>query len=140
MTFSPQRFGERLRQLRGDLTLEELSLLSGVPVHTLRRYERGQNEKIDFADVVALGNALGLSPNQMAAIADLWVLPESEATQLGSEIQRALERLKNYMVGLSEREQARMITMLDLVMVVDRQQRQVEQQEPDQLLLLIRNR
>lgn len=137
--FSPQRFGERLKRLRGSLSIEEASLLSGVAAHTLRRYERGLNEKIDFTDALAIGKAFGLSPNQLAALAGLWVLPESEQVQLNDEVLRGVERLKSYLLELDPMGQQRMLALIDLALVVDRQRQQEQNQQGDPLLQLLKN-
>lgn len=135
---NPQRFGQRLRVLRGEMSVDELSTLSGVAPHTLRRIEKGQIEKPSFSDVVAIGQALGLAPNEIAAAADLWALPETiEEMRLDPQMQ-SIERLTQYMATLDAEGRARMATLIDMAILVDKQRRSELSRGRDPLTALLR--
>jgi transcriptional regulator with XRE-family HTH domain len=119
---SPAVLAERLRGLREAKRLlpEDVAQRSGVPVHTYRRYERGENEKIPFDHVVALGKFYGLTPNEMAALAGIWVL-QDQSTGVRT-IDRFLELMGTFLRELSSKRADVNIEFFTTLMEVERLQ------------------
>jgi transcriptional regulator with XRE-family HTH domain len=63
-----QRLGAVLRQARGERTMAEIAVRSGVPVETLRKIETGRIPTPAFFTIAALADTLGLELSHLAAI------------------------------------------------------------------------
>lgn len=65
------RIGERIKRFReqSDLTLAELSMLSGVPANTLSNIERGK-ENPSYSRIFAISKGLGLPISLIVQIDD----------------------------------------------------------------------
>jgi transcriptional regulator with XRE-family HTH domain len=62
-----ERLGAILRQARGTRSMADVAAESGVPVETLRKIETGRIATPAFFTVVALGAALGVDLERVAA-------------------------------------------------------------------------
>jgi transcriptional regulator with XRE-family HTH domain len=77
-------FREKLLSLRESAGMSQpgLAEASGVPVSTLRNYEQGRTgERINFAYVVKLASALGVTCAAFADCEDVVAEPEEEDTK-----------------------------------------------------------
>lgn len=94
---SQMLFGERIRALRvlAQKSVEEMAEELGMSPSTYRRLERGETDKIPLEDAIKIGLAHRLSPNEVAALAELWTISESpnDPTPLGREIELLRNRL-----------------------------------------------
>ncbi|MFI9379668.1 helix-turn-helix domain-containing protein [Kutzneria sp. NPDC052558] len=64
-----RRLGAQLRAARGDRALGEVALAAGISPETLRKIETGRLPTPAFGTVACLGEALGLSVQDLA---DAW--------------------------------------------------------------------
>ncbi|NAZ86933.1 helix-turn-helix domain-containing protein [Kineococcus indalonis] len=62
-----RRLGELLRRARGELTVVQVSALSGVPAETLRKIEAGRVPTPAFFTVAAVATALGVPLDALAS-------------------------------------------------------------------------
>lgn len=119
---NPTLFGERLRVLRADRTLEEMAEIVGIPWHSLGRLERGETRQISLEDAVKLAKAYELTVDEMAALAELWCVPEAQQPQLAER----LNVLYNRLLDLSaERQQMLLMlfnTLIDVELSVQQKQ------------------
>lgn len=109
----PVRFGERIRALRGKRTQEQIAEALGMHTQAYYRLEKGETKNPPLEDVVNLGLVLGATPNEMAALADLWRVPEEPET----EMREQLEYIRN---GLYELPTERRQHVLDLLATIVR--------------------
>ncbi|PYC88225.1 transcriptional regulator [Streptomyces tateyamensis] len=82
-----ERFGNLLRQARGDRSMVEVAAAAGVSAETLRKIETGRAPTPAFFTVAALAHALHLSLDELAtACAEA----EAEAVAAGGGGDQAL--------------------------------------------------
>jgi transcriptional regulator with XRE-family HTH domain len=62
-----RRLGTALREARADRSMVEVAAAAGIPVETLRKIETGRIATPAFFTVAALGAALGLDLDALAA-------------------------------------------------------------------------
>ena len=65
-----ERLGDLLRRARGDRSMAEVAVNSGVPVETLRKIESGRVPTPAFFTVAALATALDLSLDTIAGLCE----------------------------------------------------------------------
>lgn len=63
-----ERLGRLLRQARGSRSMTEVAASAGISPETLRKIETGRAPTPAFFTVAALGGALGLSLDELAAL------------------------------------------------------------------------
>jgi transcriptional regulator with XRE-family HTH domain len=62
-----ERLGTLLREARGSRSMTEVAAVSGIPVETLRKIERGRIATPAFFTVAALAASVGLSLEDVVA-------------------------------------------------------------------------
>lgn len=127
------RLGEVLRDLRGPMSQAEASEVSGVQAHTIGRYERGDIEKPAFEDLVKLGLAYGVEPNDLAAVVGLVPEPsgEGEMEIYGPEVAQALWSLRAFLLNLQPEERREVAGQVNLIVEIHKRRR--EELRPSQV-------
>ncbi|MFC6062815.1 helix-turn-helix domain-containing protein [Streptomyces ochraceiscleroticus] len=64
-----ERLGVLLRAARGDRSMVEIAAAAGLSAETLRKIETGRAPTAGFFTVAALGATLGISLDELAALA-----------------------------------------------------------------------
>lgn len=106
-------FGQLLRRLREyyNLSQNELSRLSGVPLHTINRLEQGLIAKPFMEDIVKLAKFFGVDLNTIGVLMGLWE-PECLDEGLDPELARLLSLLRQTARELAPEDQRRLALQL----------------------------
>lgn len=116
--FSPSEFGEKLRAIRErkGLTLELAETTTGVEMHNISRIERGAIEKPSFQQIVDIGKGYNLTPNEMAALAGLYVIDDNEQSVLDDEVWIAVNDIRNYLNDVNDDERKNLLELTSLLL------------------------
>jgi transcriptional regulator with XRE-family HTH domain len=117
---APASFGEKIKAVRVSrgLSAEEVAEMSGIPLHTYRRYERGDIDKLPFDHVIALGKVHHLSPDEVATLAGLWSLPQ--VLELDDRITRLTTSLGNFLQELPSKRRELLMSLIHYLMDAER--------------------
>jgi hypothetical protein len=96
-------------------------MVTGVSRHSISRYETGRTESLPFVEIVKIGSALGLTPNDLAVLANL--LPSSEGLREHGPRERLVLLCSASTVGLDEEQVEDLITVLEIGLAFVRRRR-----------------
>lgn len=119
-----ERLGETLRALRGSMSVPQFEKLSKVPVYVIRKLENAEIQKPAFEDLVKIGEAFGLTPNDMAALAGLYPPPEDEDQGVyTAPMLSALDQVRMYAHDLDRGDQNQFADMLSSLVRTEKQRK-----------------
>ena len=134
--FDALDFGEKVRALRGNRNQNDVATNAGIPQYTWSNIEHGKTQKPAFQDIIGVGKALNLSPNEIAALAGMWVIDESEADVFSFRVRNALDRVRTLLLDLDEHAQDEIASiMLGIVAAEVDRRKTLENHEVDNAIL-----
>jgi hypothetical protein len=98
-------------------------------MHTYRRIEKGENEKIAFDDAINIGTrAYHLTPNEIASMAGLWEMPEEWGVE--TDAASAVETIANALASMPPERRDFLIDLFTALIDIER--KRLEQNNEDE--------
>lgn len=97
-TMNTVEFGKHLRKLRAHRPIDEIARAAGLPESVITAYEYGEVAAPEFTEVVRIGNAYDLRPDEIASLAGVYDSTETGQEAVGPASSELLRRLRTHLV------------------------------------------